>query len=141
MRKSKQGFRSPDLKGLPASLGAAAVLCLVTIAIEGGLPLSEPETFWRVLCDGLTVPGVLLTGSGLLRVVSGAGAFDGVRFGVRKAVDQLRREEKRELTPKTYYDYVEARGEKPRRSPGMLLTVGILCRAGAGITLAVYLSL
>ena len=140
--KKKKPFRARlTLRDLPGPLGAAVVLFLATMALEGGLRPSEPTDFWRVLCDALTVPGILLTGSGLLRVVSGLGVFNGLRFGVRKAADQLRSEEKRALTPKTYYDYVEQREEKPRKSSGMMLIVGVSFLLAAGVTLGVYLSL
>ena len=124
---------------LPPGLGAA--LFIAVFVFRQGLNASDREAFQGALCDGLTVPGVILTGLGLLRWVSDLGAFDGLSFGVRKAFGQVLREERRNRMPKTYYDFVSAREKKPRKSSRMLLITGGLFLAGAGIVLGIYLSI
>ena len=137
----KRAGRPLQSRDFAFPLIAAAALFLLTMAAEGGFTPDGPADLWRAVCDGLTVPGVLLTGMALLRTVSSQGAFDALRFGTRKVLDQLRREEKRARTPKTYYDYVQVRREQPEKHSGALLAVGLLCLLGAGMTLAVYLRL
>ena len=124
---------------LPPGLGVA--LFIAVFVFRQGLNASDREAFLGALCDGLTVPGVILTGLGLLRWVSDLGAFDGLSFGVRKAFGQVLREERRNRMPKTYYDFVSAREKKPRKSSRMLLITGGLFLAGAGIVLGIYLSI
>ena len=121
-------------------LGIAAALFLGVLAAEGGFGAESAEAFWRALCDALTVPGVLLGGAGLLAVVSDHGAFHGLSFGVRKAVGQLRSEEKRARMPRTYYDFVQQQRSKPHRSPRMLLITGGACLGLAGAVLIYYLN-
>ena len=141
MKKSQRDFRPVTAREIGIPLGIGAALFLGMMLGNRGFAPADAEGFWHALCDALTVPGVLLTGAGLLAVVSDLGAFDGLRFGVRKAMDQIRREEKRAETPKTYYDYVTASHRREKKSPRMLLIVGGFFLLGAGAALAVYLSL
>ena len=124
---------------LPPVTGA--VLFLVTFALREGFSQPDREVLLNALCDGLTVPGIILTGLGLLRWVSDQGAFDGLSFGVRKAFGQVLREEKRNRMPKTYYDYVQSGEKNPRKSPKVLLITGLVFLAGAGIALGFYLNM
>ncbi len=110
------------------------------VFLIGGVPETGTEAFWRKLCDALTVPGVLLTGMGLLSLASAHGAFDGLSFPVRKAFGQILSEEKRNAMPKTYYDYVEARRAGSRGKNRGILWTGLGFLAGAGICLAIWLS-
>ena len=49
---------------------------------RGGLTLTAPADILGALCDGLFVPGILLTGIGLLILVAGEGFFDIMSYGV-----------------------------------------------------------
>ena len=122
-------------------LGVGLVLGLVTFAVQGGFKRGNEEALWHAVCDALTVPGILLTGMGLLSFVSEQGAFDGLSFGVRKAFGQILSEKRRNAMPKTYYDYVTAKREKQRTKPRTTLFVGLGFLVLAGIALAVYMSL
>lgn len=122
---------------LPPGIGV--ILFIAVFVFRQGVNAPDRETFLGALCDGLTVPGIILTGLGLLRWVSDLGAFDGLSFGVRKAFGQVLREERRNRMPKTYYDFVSAREKKTRKSPRMWLITGGLFLAGAFIVLRIYL--
>ena len=141
MKKEKNTSRPVTAREVLLPLGIGAALFLGMLLSGGGFSAPDSETFWRVLCDAFTVPGILLTGAGLLAVVSDRGAFDGLRFGVRKMFDQVRREEKRAQTPHTYYDFVTAKHGGSHKSPRMLLLTGGLFLLGAAVSLAVYLTL
>ena len=121
-------------------LGAGLVLAAVTFTVQGGFSAADTEAFWRAVCDAMTVPGMMLTCLGLLSVVSGQGAFDGLNFSVRKAFSQVLREERRNAMPKTFYDYVTLKQEKQRNKPHTHLYVGLGFLALAAASLAVYLS-
>ena len=141
MKKDRKASRPVTAREALIPLGIGTAMFLGAVALSGGFSATDRETLWRALCDGLTVPGVLLTGAGLLAVVTDLGAFDGLRFGVRKAFDQIRREEKRRETPRTYYEYVQASRQKEKKSPRMLLIVGGGFLLAAAVSLAVYMGL
>ena len=121
-------------------LGVGIVLGIITFWVKGGFSAGTPEAFWQALCDAMTVPGLLLTCIGLLSVVSGEGAFDGLNFSVRKAFGQILREERRSAMPKTFYDYVSAKRENRRKKPPAQLYTGLVFLALAAVSLAVYYS-
>ena len=120
---------------------AGAVMFLAVMAWKQGFTAAEQAQRWLALTDACTVPGVLLTGTGLLSVVSGQGAFRGISFTVRKAFGQVLPEERRNRMPKTYLDYVAQQESKARRSPRAVLAVGTLFLLGAAACLWFYLSL
>ena len=122
--------------GVPAALGAAGFLSL--LAGRGGFEAATQAEFYHILCDALFVPGAMLTSAGLLAVVSAGGAFDAVSYAVKKLFSLLRSEEKRALMPRTYYDYVTSRRERPRRIPVSLLAVGGGMVAAAALVLVFY---
>ena len=121
-------------------VGVGLALALAVLLAQGGVPAPGTETFSRTLCDALTVPGVLLTGAGLLALFSRWNAFGGISFPVQKALSQIRSPEKREAMPRTYYDYVTARQQKAGKRRNVTLAVGLCFLAAAGIALAVYLA-
>ena len=126
-------------RGILISLGIGLMIGVLILVI-GGIPETGTEEFWKKLCDAFTVPGILLTGAGLLSLVSDIGVFNGISYPVRKAFSQIRSEEKRAEIPKTYYDYVSARQENGRRKSLSVLWVGLFFLVIAGVFLAVYLS-
>ena len=138
--KEQKEIREPvTAKGILIPLGIGLVLAVAVLVI-GGIPEEGTEEFWRKLCDAFTVPGILLTGMGLLSLAAGHGAFDGIAFPVRKAFGQILREEKRNAMPKSYYDYVEAKRAKSRKRPNCMLYVGLGFLAVAVVLLVIYLS-
>jgi len=120
-------------------LGAGLVLGAAAFWLKGGLSAGDDEALWQALCDAATVPGLLLTGAGLLSAVSEQGAFDGLGFSVRKAFGQILSEKRRSAMPKTYYDYVTLKREKQCGKPRTTLYTGLVFLALAGAALAVYL--
>ncbi len=120
-------------------LGAGLVMSAAVLII-GGIPPAGTEESWRRICDALTVPGILLTGMGLLSVVSDLGAFDGISFTVRKAFGQIRSAEKRAAMPKTYYDYLSVRQKKKRTRRHTTLYIGLGFLVCAAAALLIYLS-
>ena len=120
-------------------LGIGAAMALGVLLLEG-FPEKGTEEFWKKCCDAFTVPGILLTGAGLLSLVSGQGAFDGISFAVKKAFGQIRSEEKRAAMPKTYYDYVSAKQAKGTKKSRGTLYAGLAFLAVALVFLGIYLS-
>ena len=114
---------------------------LAVMALRGGFSAATRETFLVALCDALFVSGALLTGTALLVWASGEGAFNAISYGTRKVFDQIRREENRNKTAKTYYDFVAERSEKKKGFPVPLLITGVAFLAAAAVVLIIYLRL
>lgn len=92
---------------------------------------------YLLLCDALTVPGVLLLCAGALVWVSNLGALDGVRYGLRLAYRALipgKRLQKEE----NYRDYVTARRGRPVKGYGFLLISGTVTIAASLLLLMLY---
>ena len=118
--------------------GLGAVLFLVLLYSRGGFEAPDQEAFWHILCDALFVPGVLLTGLGLLIVVAGEGAFAAIHYGLQKLFGLMRSEKKRAALPKTYFDFVQQRYGQKTVVPVALLTAGLCFLAAAGVSLIFY---
>ena len=139
MRGVGNGRDPVTVRGMLISLGIGLIIGVLILVI-GGIPETGTEEFWKKLCDAFTVPGVLLTGAGLLSLVSDLGTFNGISYPVRKALSQIRSEEKRAEMPRTYYEYVSVRQENGRRKSRSVLWAGLFFLALAGVFLAVYLT-
>ena len=92
---------------------------------------------YQLLCDALTVPGVLLVCAGALVWVSNLGALDGIFYGLRLAFRALipgKRLQKEE----NYQDFVAERQEKRVKGYGFLLITGAVTIAASLIFLGLY---
>ncbi|MBQ8162161.1 MAG: DUF3899 domain-containing protein [Clostridia bacterium] len=114
------------------------LLCVLLLIGRGGLEAETPEVFWHLLCDALFVPGVLLTGMGLLVIVAGEGAFDALHYGIQKLFGILRSREKRKMMPQTYFDFVRMKHKNQAVLPRALLVTGIAFLLAAGAVLVLY---
>ncbi|MCI8402087.1 MAG: DUF3899 domain-containing protein [Lachnospiraceae bacterium] len=92
---------------IPALLGAAAVLWVLTIRgfFGPGLGLAQRYMY---LSDAFLVPGVMITGVGLLVYVSGEGGLDAVGYGLQF----LKPRRLRDTRIQSYQDYKLKRAEK-----------------------------
>lgn len=92
---------------------------------------------YQLLCDALTVPGVLLVCAGALVWVSNLGALDGIFYGLRLAFRALipgKRLQKEE----NYRDFVAGRQEKRVKGYGFLLITGAVTIAASLLFLGLY---
>ena len=92
---------------------------------------------YQLLCDALTVPGVLLVCAGALVWVSNLGALDGIFYGLRLAFRALipgKRLQKEE----NYQDFVADRQEKRVKGYGFLLITGAVTIAASLLFLGLY---
>ena len=113
-----------------------AVMACVYLLPRDFAGAGNQERF-RLLCDALTVPGVLLLCAGALVWVSGLGALDGLSYGLRLAFRALipgKRLQKEE----NYHDYVAARQEKRVKGYGFLLMTGAVTVALSLLFLGLY---
>ena len=102
-----------------------------------GFAEADVKEKYRLLCDALTVPGVLLICAGALVWVSSLGALDGLSYGLRLAFRALipgKRLQKEE----SYHDYVSARRKKRVGGYGFLLISGAVTVVLSFIFLGLY---
>lgn len=137
MKENRDSREPVTAKNILIPLAAGTAIALAVLLV-GGVPEKGTGEFWKKLCDACTVPGILLTGMGLLGLLSGQGAFDGMAYPVRKAFGQILSEKRRAEMPKTYYDYVTERQGKSRKKHPCTLWVGLFFLVLAGIALILY---
>jgi len=68
------------------SFGIGAVILISVCLLEGAFGSSEGKDIAASVCDGAFVAAVLLLGAGLLALVGGKGAFDGISYSVRQSL-------------------------------------------------------
>lgn len=100
-------------------------------------PAADTAERLRILCDGFTVPGVLLTMAGALIWLQNAGALLGVRYGLHRLTRALLpflRPERRE----SYGDFTAAKRRRIK-GYGFLFAVGGGMLGASLVFLALYL--
>lgn len=119
-------------------------LCALFVAVMayGYLSLrpfagAEVKEKYQMLCDALTVPGVLLLCAGALVWISSLGALDGLGYGLRLAVQALI-PGKRAGREKSYGDYVARRQKNRLKGYGFLLICGAVTIAASFVFLGLY---
>ena len=95
---------------------------------------------YRMLCDSLTVPGILLLMMGVLVWLSNEGAFLGIGWALNWTVRSLI-PGGRGFRDETYADYVERKTANRIRGYGFLFISGGITMAAALVFLALYHSL
>ena len=122
------------------SVAAGAAIALIYLRSQNGFSAPDSQTFWHILCDALFIPGILLTGLGLLVFAANGGTFDMLHYGIQKALRLVLSKEKRDRYPKTFFDYRYAKNGKPPAPTAFLLVPGLLYLLGATIALILYMS-
>ena len=118
-------------------------LCFLFVGVMaawyvGGRDLNDLQTRYRLLCDGLTIPGVLLLCAGSLAWVSNQGALDGISYGLSLALRALI--PGKSLSPRERYgDFVARKRANPLRGYGFLLICGGLTVALSLMFLFLYM--
>ena len=92
---------------------------------------------YRMLCDAMTVPGVLLLMMGALVWLSNEGAFLGIGWALSWTVRSLI-PGGRGLRDETYAEYVERKTANRVRGYGFLFISGGITMAAALVFLALY---
>ena len=90
-----------------------------------------------ILCDALTIPGVLLIMIGCLVWASNLGALDGIGYIVSFVGRRLIPGKAAKMDEK-YGDYVERKRNKPIRGYGFLVISGCITMVGALVFMALF---
>ena len=92
---------------------------------------------YRILSDGFSLPGLLLLFSGLMLWLSNEGAFHGIGYVLRYAVQSLMFLGRRGHV-ETYGEYVENHSKKPVNGFAFLFVLAAACLLISGIFVALY---
>ena len=94
------------------------------------------DVILRMICDGLTVSGVLLLCAGALIWCTNEGAMDGIGYTLGRAVRMLIPGAKHRH--ERYYDYVQRKREKRVKGYGFLLISGGVVMAAALVVMVLF---
>jgi len=122
-------------RGIMIAAPIAMLIAAAVSAARGGFASPTPKEGWQAWSDGFFAAAVFVGGAGALAFASSDGLFDAMRFSIGKAVSIVRSKEKRDLYPKTFYDYRMMRSGRGAGGAAALL-VGLVCLALAGAFLA-----
>ena len=78
---------------------------------SNGIKDKKKSEQYRILAGGFTIPGLLVTGLGLIMVISDTGSLDGVVFGMQTAFRMLTFQILSKNKPETYADFKDRRDE------------------------------
>ena len=113
-----------------------AVMAYIYIGARDFAGASLVVKYW-ILCDALTIPGILLIMAGALVWVSNMGALDGISYALTHTLRSLI-PGMRARSDEKYADYVERRREKPIRGYGFLVIAGCITMAAALVFMALF---
>lgn len=127
-------------KVMPYVTNVSVALALFALcAVSNGLFSAETQVeLVKILCDCFTVPGVFMTGFGLLSLIASTGAYDIMSYGVSYLISMFIRHRER---AESFYDYKLERAEKRKKWGAHTLIVGLVCFVAGLICLAVYYSI
>lgn len=91
---------------------------------------------YRVLCDAFTIPAVFLICFAVALMISNAGFFDGVFYGIKTGLKMLI--PGLGLTNESYADYKARKRNKPIKGFWFILHVGLLFLAIAIVFLVLF---
>ena len=124
------------------SIGIGLVLAYIYVAARldlGDLASVERVDLYLILCDGCTIPGLLLLMSGFMMTISNQGALDGVTYVLTNAVRMLIPGAATRM--ERYKEYVERKRENRVKGYGFLYVTALIFLILAGIFMALFYAL
>lgn len=116
---------SPKLKINLVKYGITSLVSLLITFCYYQAYKNSDMGIYRVLSDGFFIPGVLITGFGLLFIVSNEGIFDGLTYGLQLAFKSLI-PGGRLKKPKSYAVYKAEKEEKRVKGFSFIIVVGVI---------------
>ena len=118
--------------GKLAALAFGLVLLVFSFVYQKPYAGSGAKECMRILSNSALVPGILLTGVGVLARISDEGFFDGVRYSMSSIFSHVRKREKKYAS---FYDYMR---RERKKSSNPLLLPGLGYLAAAVVLTVVY---
>jgi hypothetical protein len=115
---------------------ASALLAVAYISFRNPWNISLQDRY-RLLCDALTIPGLLMILSGALLWASNEGAFLGVSYVMRIVVSAFI-PGKHKVVHEKYGDYMERKGQKKVHGYAFLFWSGLMTMTIALVFFVLY---
>ena len=84
---------------------------------------TDLKTIYHILSDSFFVPGIVITGFGLLIFASNEGVFDGVTYAVMSFINMFKSKEERKYS--SLYDYKQKK-HAVKTKTGFILISGLI---------------
>ena len=84
---------------------------------------TDLKTIYHILSDSFFVPGIVITGFGLLIYASNEGAFDGVTYGVMAFLNMFKSKQEKKYS--SLYDYKQKK-HAVKTQTGFILISGLI---------------
>ena len=132
----KQSLRDALTRyGITVACGAGLVWLILDL--HGYAALTAMVDRYRLLSNAFTIPGAILLMMGLLVLISGSGAYDGLSYVLNWLKLTLLPFGKQER----YYDHVQRRHARKKPNGGFLIITGAAFLAVAILFLVLFYSL
>ena len=123
--------------GITSAICLALTVTYVTLRIDlTNLAAVPTVTLYRVLCDGFTVPGIIVLMLGCLVWLSTQGAMDGVGYLMSYAVKALIPGKRGDI--ERYGDYIERKRANRATGYGFLIITGLVFMGFAAIFMVLF---
>ncbi len=134
-------------KRLLRTLIILAICIAVTVSYIVSKDIKQKSTSekLKVIADGFTIPGLLVTGFGFMMVISDTGSLDGVVYGMQQAIRMLTFQLLSKEKQQSYGDFKEQRDEirrlRKERSGGFwyIVFIGLTFLLMAFVFVILYL--
>ncbi len=120
------------LKGQLTALIIGLILLIFSLISQKTDTITGTKEWIRILSNSALIPGVLLTGLGVIVRISDEGFFDGIKYSMSSILTHVRREPKRYAS---FFDYMK-REKKAAANP--LLLPGLIYLVIAIILTGIY---
>ena len=126
--------------GIAAAVALGLVYLFIALRVDFKNPDATPLMEWyRIICDGFTIPGLLFLMLGLLMTLSNQGALDGVGYVAVNALKMLIPGAAAHM--ERYKEYLERRRANRVKGYGFLYVVGIACLAVSAVFMVLFYTL
>ena len=123
--------------GVTSILSLALAFLYIYMRVDFSNPgATELVEWYRIVCDGFTIPGLILLMFGCLMSLSNAGAMDGLGYVVVNGFKMLI--PGAAIKMERYKEYLERRRANRVRGYGFLYVVGAACMAVALVCMVLF---
>lgn len=110
-------------------------MAVAVLQSRGGFSQPDTMTMYFVMSDACFVPGIILTGFGILLWAAHDGFFDGLTYSVSKLTTLLLMPFRKKERYQQYYDYKVEKAARRQKPGWAVLIVGVVFLALAGFFL------
>ena len=121
------------------TLAFSIVLTVIVLAVRKYLTLTDYFDKMAALSDAFFVPGIILTGFGILVLVANDGFFDIFSYGMIKLISTMRLHRRKDPDgPADFFEYRMAKHREKKPLPVYLFIIGGMDLIAADVFLILY---